>query len=350
LPARGRDEFAQLMRSFNQMAADLREGQRALAARRSYLESVLGNLSAGVLVIDAQARTVESNNAAERLLGARRAEFVQRVMALSPGAQLIASEITLRMTEGPRTLRCVVDPVQREDGTSGWLVLFDDVTELLANRRLSLYAEMARQVAHEVKNPLTPIQLAAQMIRQAYRDRHARVDEIVEESVDQIERQVARLRGIVAEFSMLGRAEPLQLAPIPVRPLLEEIRSLYPSPDGRLVIELEVEPKLVVLAQREAIVKVLSNLVENARHAVGERGRIRLQAHGESDQVSLRVLDDGPGLSAEVEERLFEPYFSTKHSGTGLGLVICRSLVERMGGAEAELRLGRPPLDGGNDS
>jgi signal transduction histidine kinase len=161
---------------------------------------------------------------------------------------------------------------------------------------------------------------------------------------------------------MLGRAEPLQLSPIAVRPLLEEIRALYPSPDRALLLEVEVDPELTVLAQHEAIVKVLSNLVENARQAVGDRGRIRLAATAEGDSVRLRVVDDGPGIAAEVEERLFEPYFSTKHSGTGLGLVICRSLVERMGGsirlgnradgggAEAELRLGRADLDGGNDS
>lgn len=362
LPERGEDEVGQLVRSFNRMTAQLRQGQRSLAARRGFLESILGNLSAGVLVIDAGKRVQEANAVATRLLEGQESEMLARFEALGPPRELVATEVTLPAADGPRTLRVVIDPIQLETGEAGWLVLFDDVTELLANRRLALYAEMARQVAHEVKNPLTPIQLAAQMVRQACQDDHPRLQEIVGENVGQIEAQVKRLRDIASEFSLLGREEALELEPVEVEGLLDGLRGAYPSADGTLHVEVDAPDDLIVLASREGLTKVLTNLVENAIQAMGGSGRIELSAAGEGDRAWIRVADAGPGIPAEVEDRLFEPYFSTKSTGTGLGLLICRNLMEKMGGsirlgnrpggagAVAELALGRVVPEFGNDS
>jgi signal transduction histidine kinase len=155
---------------------------------------------------------------------------------------------------------------------------------------------------------------------------------IVDENVRQIETQVERLRNIASEFSLLGRDHLSDLGSLEVEPLLQEVRSLYPSFDGGWRIEVEAEPGLWVWASREALTKVLTNLVENARHAMGTKGEVHLQAVRTADRVRIAVLDEGPGIGPEVENRLFEPYFSTKNTGTGLGLVICRSLMEKMGG------------------
>jgi nitrogen fixation/metabolism regulation signal transduction histidine kinase len=218
--------------------------------------------------------------------------------------------------------------------------VFDDVTELLASRRLTLYAQMARQVAHEVKNPLTPIQLAAQMIRQASSDSHPGLEGIVQDNVDQIETQVERLRSIASEFSLLGRENLPDLEMLDAGALLQEVRSLYPSPDGRFTVEVEADPSLPIWGSRSALMKVLTNLVENARQAMSEQGTVVLRAERGDSRAVLEIVDEGPGIADEVEDRLFEPYFSTKSTGTGLGLVICRNLMEKMGG---QITLGNRP-------
>jgi two-component system nitrogen regulation sensor histidine kinase NtrY len=257
-------------------------------------------------------------------------------------------------------VRAVVSPTALPGGAAGWLVVFDDVTELLASRRLTLYAQMARQVAHEVKNPLTPSQLAAQMIRPATADDHPKLDTIVEDNVGQIETQVSRLRAIASEFSLLGREQLPDLEPIDLAALLQEVRSLYPSLDGTFTVEVEAPGPLPVQASRNALLKVLTNLVENARQAMGEAGTVRMLGRIEESRVVVEIHDQGPGITAEVEDRLFEPYFSTKSTGTGLGLVICRNLMEKMGGSialtnrpdgrGAVARLALPRSGSGNDS
>jgi signal transduction histidine kinase len=343
LPESGRDEIGQLIRSFNQMTDELRQSQLHLAARRAFLEAMLGNLSAGVLVIDRELEVIEANAAARRLLGLELGELLARLRAMGPPATVVETEMQIAAQGQSRTLRVIVTPTQIESGTSGWLVLFDDVTELLASRRLALYAEMARQVAHEVKNPLTPIQLSAQMVRQACTDHHPRLQEIVDENVEQIESQVERLRGIASEFSLLGREDLPDLGSVDLLGVLQEVRNLYPSPDRSLGVEIEPLEPIRVLASRSALIKVLTNLVENALQAMGGRGIVRIAARREGARARIRVLDEGPGIPADVEERLFEPYFSTKSTGTGLGLVICRNLMEKMGGGiRLENRRGGP--------
>lgn len=333
LPGGGRDEIGQLIGSFNRMTGDLQQTQRSLAARRGFLEAMLGNLSAGVLVLDGAGEVREINTAGRALLPEGEGELLSRVRELRPEQGVTSSEIVVRAAGGPRTLRLVVTPIQLESGEPGWLALFDDVTELLATRQLALYAEMARQVAHEVKNPLTPIQLAAQMVRQAVGDRHPRMDSIVDENVRQIEAQVERLRWIAAEFSLLGRAQLPPAELVPVARLLASVSALYPSHDGSLRVEWAAPDGLLALASREALLKVLTNLVQNGLQAMGGRGRIALRARREGARVVLEVEDEGPGIPAEVQDRLFEPYFSTKSTGTGLGLVVCRNLMEKMGGS-----------------
>lgn len=335
VPEGGADEIGALVDSFNRMTQDLRQSREELASRQAFLQDVLDAMSAGVLVLDGERRVVEANPAATELLGSRRADFLDRLGRTGFAGHVREAEVALPAEEGPRTLRAVVTPTALPESGSGWLVVFDDVTELLASRRLTLYAQMARQVAHEVKNPLTPIQLAAQMIRQASQDDHPRLAGIVEDNVGQIENQVERLRLIASEFSLLGREELSDLERIDLAALLQEVRSLYPSLDGTFSVEVEVAAELPVQASRNALLKVFTNLVENARQAMGEVGTVAIRGRIEDSRVVVEVRDEGPGIADEVEGRLFEPYFSTKSTGTGLGLVICRNLMEKMGGSIA---------------
>jgi signal transduction histidine kinase len=332
LPARGGDEIGELLRSFNRMTADLRTSRQELAARRSFLEDMLGTLSVGVLVLDADGQPSESNAAAREVLDQAEEQLLLRVRALGPPTELCEFELVVQAELGPRTLRSVVTPTRLESGEKGWLVLVDDVTELLASRRLSLYAQMARQVAHEVKNPLTPIQLSAQMVRQACEDEHPQLPRIVDENVTRIETQVERLRQIASEFSLLGREELDDVGVVGLAPVLEEVAGAYPPLDGRPRVYCEVDSGLEAVASRTGLLKILSNLVQNGLQASGDAGEVRIRAHGLEDHVEIEVLDDGPGIAPEVADRLFEPYFSTKSTGTGLGLVISRNLAEKMGG------------------
>jgi signal transduction histidine kinase len=335
VPKGGSDEIGSLVDSFNRMMQDLSQSREELASRKSFLQDMLDAMSAGVLVLGAGRNVVEANPAAEELLGERSEAFLERLGQAGFGDRVAETEVSLARPDGPRTLRAVISPTALPGGESGWLVVFDDVTELLASRRLTLYAQMARQVAHEVKNPLTPIQLAAQMILQASADDHPRLPDIVRENVAQIEGQVKRLRVIASEFSLLGREQLADLENLELAGLLQEVRSLYPSPDGRFLVEVETDRELPVWASRNALLKILTNLVENARQAMSETGRVVLKGSVEDSRVIVEVHDEGPGIADEVEDRLFEPYFSTKSTGTGLGLVICRNLMEKMGGSIA---------------
>lgn len=356
----GSDEIGTLVRSFNRMTQDLRQSRADLASRQAFLQDMLDAMSAGVFVLDGERKVVEANPAADRLLEARRDDFLDRVSSSGWNERVQETEVSLASPDGPRTLRAVISPTALPGGEAGWLVVFDDVTELLASRRLTLYAQMARQVAHEVKNPLTPIQLAAQMIRQASSDEHPRLPEIVEDNVGQIESQVSRLRAIASEFSLLGREQLPDLEEIDLAGLLQEVRSLYPSLDGTFTVEVETDPELRVHGSRNALLKVLTNLVENARQAMGEAGTVVMTGHADTSRVVVEIRDEGPGIADEVEDRLFEPYFSTKSTGTGLGLVICRNLMEKMGGSialtnradatGAVARLSLPRSGSGNES
>jgi signal transduction histidine kinase len=356
----GADEIGTLVRSFNRMTEDLRESRADLASRQQFLQDMLDAMSAGVFVLDQDRTVLEANPAADRLLGERRPDFLDRISSSEWREKVRETEIALASPDGPRTLRAVISPTALPGDEAGWLVVFDDVTELLASRRLTLYAQMARQVAHEVKNPLTPIQLSAQMILQASGDEHPRLAEIVEDNVGQIESQVSRLRTIASEFSLLGREQLPDLEEIDLTGLLQEVRSLYPSLDGTFTVEVEADPPLAVHGSRNALLKVLTNLLENARQAMGEAGTVVMSGRVEGSRVVVEVQDEGPGIADEVEDRLFEPYFSTKSTGTGLGLVICRNLMEKMGGsialtnrpegAGAVARLSLPRSGFGNDS
>jgi signal transduction histidine kinase len=194
---------------------------------------------------------------------------------------------------------------------------------------------MARQVAHEIKNPLTPIQLSAEHLQRVHADRGEPLGPVLDGCVTSILGQVSLLRQIAAEFSSFASSPTARRAPADPAQLVHDVVEPYRAGlTGRIDIHNEVAPPLPpVLVDRTLVARALANIVENALHAMPGRGSLRLSAHARDGAVAIRVEDTGPGMDAEALARAFEPYFSTKTTGTGLGLPIAQRNIELSGGA-----------------
>jgi len=205
--------------------------------------------------------------------------------------------------------------------------------------RLEAWAEMARQVAHDIKNPLTPIQLSAEHLRRVHHDRGEPLAPVLDTCVDTILTQVRLLRQIASEFSSFGSSPIARPTPTVLGELLHEVVDPYRLGAGdRVAIELDVAPQLpTVQVDRMLIARAIINILENALHAMPGGGRLTVAAgaDGDGDRVVVTIADTGVGMDAEAQARIFEPYFSTKASGTGLGLSIARRNVEMHGGTIA---------------
>jgi len=206
--------------------------------------------------------------------------------------------------------------------------------ELERTHRLEAWAEMARQVAHEIKNPLTPIQLNAEHLRRVHADRGEPLGPMLQECVNTILTQVTLLRQIASEFSSFASSPSARPTEVDVAGLVREVVEPYRAGlEGRIRLEVELaEPLPQVRVDRVLISRSLTNVVENALHAMPGTGTLRVTAHAEGDVVVVRVADTGAGMDEEALTRAFEPYFSTKATGTGLGLPIAKRNVELSGG------------------
>ena len=351
LPPAGGDEVGRLSAGFQSMRDQLHTAQVSLEARERFLRAVLDRVPVGVLVWDAQERLAAWNPAATKILArfypgvspdqtdqAAREAWTERLREdLDQHLRAAAGE--LRSPDGRRTLRIGRAPVELGAETPHQLLVCEDLTDFLAAKKLALNAELARQVAHEIKNPLTPIQLSVQLLQQAYTDRHPQLDSIVADAVKRILEQVALLRTIAGEFSLLGRPGDLICEPLDLPVLVQDLAAGYRNEEleGGPTIRVEefaggaVPP---ALAHRDSLLKVLGNLMQNSLDAAGTADRLEVVVSWqvELDRVTLVWLDNGPGVAADVADRLFDPYFSTKSKGTGLGLAICRNLLDKMGG------------------
>lgn len=345
LPPAGGDEVGRLSAGFQAMRDQLHTAQSVLEARERFLRAVLEQVPVGVLVWDAGGRLATWNAAAGRIL----ARFYP---AVAPGGDPPAWSDRLRRDlatqlppgggelvsgDGRRTLRVAPAPLELGGEAPHQLVVCEDLTEFLAAKKLALNAELARQVAHEIKNPLTPIQLSVQLLQQAFNDRHPRLDSIVADAVERILEQVRLLRSIAGEFSLLGRPGDLTCEPLDLPALVRDMAAAYRSNEAATGPRVTVADGRVppVLAHRESLLKVLGNLMQNSLDAAGGPDRLAVEVSWrvEPAHVSLVWADNGPGIAADVAGRLFVPYFSTKSKGTGLGLAICRNLLDKMNGS-----------------
>jgi two-component system nitrogen regulation sensor histidine kinase NtrY len=330
-------------------------GQRAdLIQRRDYIEALLRHATTGVLSADAAGRIVTINPAAEALLrgpdgpprrgeplvSALRRGEAHRALAdalSSPPASLPTPlEVDLEGADGAKRLRVVRVPLPDPGGgEAGSLVLIDDVTSLMKSNQLAAWAEMARAIAHEIKNPLTPIQLSAEHVRKILDDRGELASPEIAACLDTIVRKVRELRDISGAFSTYAKLPDLALVRVDPATFLREVLAPYAAalPPG-IEIEERYDAAPAILADKKVLARAIVNLVENALQAMPRGGKLRVSSGpGASGEVVLTIEDTGTGLTQEARARLFEPYFSTKSSGTGLGLAIVRRIVSGHGGS-----------------
>jgi signal transduction histidine kinase len=363
LATRTHDEVADLVRGFNSMASSLATQRADLERRREYTERLLQHATTGVVSVSPDGRMVTLNPAARQLLatahgrpaiGERLMDYLERSAELEPMRSLFSrpalpagepDEVDLDRRDGPRRLRVVVvDLPDPSGGSVGKLILLDDVTELMRSNQLAAWAEMARAIAHEIKNPLTPIQLSTEHLERLLRDRGVLPDANIEACVDTVIKQVRTLYDIAGEFSAYAKLPSLR--PEATDPVAFMRTAVGPYrtalPDG-VTLEERYRAAGRVAVDARVLSRAVVNLVENALQAMPDGGvlRVGVEPATASGQVALSVADTGVGLDPEVRRRLFEPYFSTKSSGTGLGLAIARRAVEgHQGRIEVDSRAG----------
>ncbi|HEV8201705.1 MAG TPA: ATP-binding protein [Candidatus Polarisedimenticolia bacterium] len=355
--AEGQDEIGVLVEAFNTMAASLETQRQDLSRRREYIELILARATAGVLSLDARGVVITANPAAQQLLtpsgpapgpGDFLPDHLARHPTLEPLSRALEKslhgdlegEVGLELGGADeRRLRAVFLPFTPEQGAlPGRIVILEDVTEIVRSGRLAAWAEMARRIAHEVKNPLTPIQLSVEHVRRLWLARDARFGVVLVECLDNIQGQVRKLRQMATEFSAYARLPQLRAEPTEVPVLLREaLRPYLAAPPEGIDIDSAVPAGLPeVVVDRGVMNRVLVNLIENALQAMPEGGRLEVAAGREQDNgrsgVTITVRDTGTGMPPGVLARIFEPYFSTKSGGTGLGLAIARRAVEEHGG------------------
>jgi nitrogen fixation/metabolism regulation signal transduction histidine kinase len=376
LPLPSRDELGYLVHSFNDMTKRLRRAreeawrsQEAVERERGRLAVILARLSTGVLAVDRELMVRIANEAAGQIMGvdltqatgsslsqlaAGKERFSQFVAALvvrfAAGREEWREQIELDGGSDHRVLMCACTPIGVEGAERGYVIVFDDITALLQAQRDAAWGEVARRLAHEIKNPLTPIQLSAERMRRKFLANMNKEDaDLLERSTDTIVQQVETMKQMVNAFSEYARAPDMKVTSFSLNELVAEVVELYRLPDSRVQIRLDLDPQLgVIEADRGRVRQILNNLLVNALEALEGydlRGKIadsraivdistRLQQARSAEWAHsvVTVCDNGPGFPRELLGRVFDPYVTSKPRGTGLGLAIVKKIVEEHGG------------------
>ena len=352
------DEFGSLVGSFNQMTADLETINLELEKRRRYMETILATMTGGVISLDREGRVTTINEAAERLLGIDSStalgrdvaevfgrpdlnaarELMQELHGNGAGAAHGArSHRQLKLVTGGRVLTIVLTATLLRDDAGqpiGAVLFFEDVTEIVKVQRMEAWREVARRIAHEIKNPLTPIQLSAQRLHKRYAERLKDDGGLFEECTRTIVTQVEELKSLVNEFATFARMPSGEHTPEDLNAVVEEAMLLFKEGHRNIRFSFDPDPALPLLAlDREGIKRAVINMLDNAVAALtppnGVEPRIDVRTRYDRGMgiVALEVADTGCGIDANARTRLFEPYFSTKQGGTGLGLAIVSTIV-----------------------
>jgi len=372
IDVQAQDELGTLVRSFNRMTEQLGEGRRQINEftksleqaveerehRRKLMETILENVPTGVVSLDASGDVARVNTAVVTILGeaAREAHTLPDLLGEEAARAVLhlmrrslrmgAASREIEIAVGGRLVRAAVtvSSLGPRRSNPGFVVVIDDLTELLQAQKAAAWQEVAQRIAHEIKNPLTPIQLSAQRLLR-YLDRattispgaRTELEKLVAECAGLIEREAQTLSSLVSEFSQFARFPAARLTPLGVNPIVESALTLF---DGRLegiVLSTSLAPSLPpVRADAELMRQVIANLIDNAADAMEgssiRRLHVATRTVSDGDAVEIEVSDSGHGISPEDKEKLFLPHFSTKGRGTGLGLAIASRIVAEHNG------------------
>ncbi|OQY16745.1 MAG: PAS domain-containing sensor histidine kinase [Desulfobacteraceae bacterium 4572_35.1] len=366
LPIPSDDEIGILIDAFDKMTADLRREQERikdahnklqnsnieLDQRRRYMEIVLKNVTAGIISLDSDGVITTINKSAEtmlkikggRVLHKKYQEVVNQDQLqiirgflgelLSSNKESIKRQISLSIQGQQMTLLLNVTSLHDENGQfMGTVIVFDDLTQLQKAQRMEAWREVARRIAHEIKNPLTPVQLSAQRLRRRYLKRFSKGDNVFDECTNMIINQVEDLKNLVNEFSNFARMPASNPTLQDLNAIISETLFLYQEGHRNVIFKFDTETRIIPLKlDKEQFKRVIINLLDNAVHAVEQikgQGEITLSTKvmSQLDMVTLTISDNGCGINEADKPRLFEPYFSTKSSGTGLGLAIVSTII-----------------------
>jgi nitrogen fixation/metabolism regulation signal transduction histidine kinase len=378
-----RDELGGLTRSFADMTGQLADARAQVSrtvveldAARTHLQTILDNLTAGVLVFDAHGHLETVNPGATRILRLPLSAYIGRPLADVPGLEQFAASLDQRFeqhvgAESERELwqesfELQLDPKQdpltllvrgAPLPQANRLVVFDDISEVVSAQRSAAWSEVARRLAHEIKNPLTPIQLSAERLQHKLEAKLEGADQVMlVRSVATIVNQVQALKQLVNEFRDYARLPSAQLTALDLNALIHEVLSLYAEPQDKGRLAAELAPQLPhIKGDASQLRQVIHNLVQNALDAVQERpdghvtvrSSLSLTETGAPRSVRLHIVDNGPGFAEKVLKRAFEPYVTTKSKGTGLGLAVVKKIADEHG-ARISLRNLHAASDAGS--
>jgi len=357
---RSEGDLAQLGDTFNKMTNDLRtqrddivRARDLIDSRRRFTEAVLAGASAGVIGVDAENRISILNRSAERLIGYSEAQALGRPLSdVAPelvdlftsarmGSQrLIQGQVTINRAGRERNLSVRVTSEQSGDAGQGYVITLDDITELVTAQRTSAWADIARRIAHEIKNPLTPIQLSAERLRRKYGPLIKDDTAVFQQCTDTIVRQVDDIKRMVDEFSQFARMPKPVIGAEDVADMVRQVVFLQRVGNADIDIDVEIaEDPMPARFDRRLISQALTNIIKNATEAIAAvppgtlgKGRILVSAVRDGDDIMIDVVDNGIGLPKENRSRLLEPYVTTREKGTGLGLAIVGRILEEHGG------------------
>ena len=348
------DEIGLLVESFNNMVSELRDSKDSLQSawtesdrRRLIIENILENINSGVLSLDTAGNILTVNTAACVILGISPEEIVGKnystLLSMLQSEELKETvrnirvsdfkglERELRVTVGDRRvlLRIFITTLGDQNNFWGTLVVFDDLSEIVRAQKALAWQEVARRIAHEIKNPLTPIKLSTDHMIKKWQNGDDDFGMVFERSTRTIIKEVESLRRLVNEFSRFGKMPEIKKAPVLISSIIEGVVNLYSDFKGVQITVSKAENEQLVELDAEQFKRVIINIVDNAMQAMHETGKIDIAVSHDiqSNRAYVDISDNGPGIPEEDKEKLFLPYFSTRKDGTGLGLAIASKVV-----------------------
>jgi PAS domain S-box-containing protein len=365
LPTPAQDEIGFLVSSFNDMTQRLAKAseaahssQQQVERERRKLEVILARLSTGVVSLEPDLRIRTANQAAGAILGvdleSRVGESLVELALEQPllrqfltvasshldgGEREWREQVVLRDAGGRRVLMCACTELPgNSDSPSGYVIVFDDITTLLQAQRDAAWGEVARRLAHEIKNPLTPIQLSAERLRRKYLKAESQESELLDRATHTIIQQVEAMKQMVNAFSEYARTPSMEITRFDVNSLIAEVSELYAHQERPRSIKLSLSPSLPPIeADAGRLRQILHNLLRNAFEAMEHQAEAHVEiatrrVAGDNDHIEIKVADNGPGFLSDIVHQAFDPYVTSKPKGTGLGLAIVKKLVEEHGG------------------